>query len=211
MTRMASQRRQREKAQLRERLLGAAREIAVEEGWQAVTIRRIADRLEYTSPILYQHFSGKDALLWELTEMGFREIAERIEQALSKEGGSDAVTTIAGAYWDFAFAAPELYHVMHGLDGVPFGTAETPADAQRTFALCRDAVVRQAAAQGYAITDPDAIVETIWAYLHGFVTLTMGKRLVGDRERARDLMLRSLPALSIGGPHATRPGTVGEP
>jgi Bacterial regulatory proteins, tetR family len=49
----------------------AAREIAIEDGWEAVTIRRIADRLEYTSPIRYKHFSGKDGLLVELARDGF--------------------------------------------------------------------------------------------------------------------------------------------
>src|SRR5882672_7396271 len=77
--RNASQhRRERERLQMRGRLLDAARRIASEEGWQAVTIRRIADRLEYSSPILYQHFSGKDALLWELVREGFRELTERL-------------------------------------------------------------------------------------------------------------------------------------
>src|SRR5882724_4812614 len=82
-TSVSQRRRERERTEMRTRLLAAAREIATEEGWQAVTIRRIADRLEYTSPILYQHFSGKDALLWELVREGFRELTERLRGVLS--------------------------------------------------------------------------------------------------------------------------------
>jgi AcrR family transcriptional regulator len=165
---------------MRARLLAAARDIAVEDGWQAVTIRRIADRLEYTSPILYQHFAGKDALLRALAAEGFREIAERLE----KVGGIEA---IANTYWDFAFEAPELYQVMHGLDGVPFGTDDTPEEARKAFALVRRNFTD--------VSDPDGAVDTVWAFLHGFVSLAMSGRIAGGRERARGLMIRAIPGL----------------
>jgi AcrR family transcriptional regulator len=187
-------RRERERAQMRDRLLAAAREIATVEGWQAVTIRRLADRLEYASPILYQHFAGKEALLVALAGDGFAQVTEALRVAVA-EPPDRLLTAVAMAYWDFAFAAPELYRVMHGLDGVPFGTAETPAPARDAFELCREALHRLAAARGRTLADADGAVDTIWAYLHGFVSLAMSRRIAGPPERARDLMLRGLPAV----------------
>jgi AcrR family transcriptional regulator len=193
-TNISQRRREREQAERRSRLLAVAREIATEQGWQALTIRRIADRLEYTPPILYRHFPSKDALLWELAREGFREMTARLRSAV-EEPPDRLLDAIAVAYWDFAFAAPELYQVMHGLDGVPFGTAQTPHEAQQAFRLCRQALLRLAATQGRTLHEPDAAVDTVWAFLHGFVSLTMSRRIAGSPDRARELMLRALPSV----------------
>jgi AcrR family transcriptional regulator len=179
---------------MRERLLDAARAIAVEQGWSAVTIRRIADRLEYSSPILYQHFTGKEALLDALLRDGFRRAGERLAAALARHP-ADPLTALARAYWDFAFAAPELYQVMHGLDGVPFGTAETPAEARAVFDLWRSALVHFAEQCGTTLRDPDAAVDTVWAFLHGSVSLAMAGRTAGSPRRARRLALAGVRPL----------------
>ncbi|NUT20695.1 MAG: TetR/AcrR family transcriptional regulator [Hamadaea sp.] len=187
-------RRDRERADMRVRLLAAARQIAVEEGWPAVTIRRIADRLQYASPILYQHFAGKDGLLLELARDGFAQVAEVLRAAVDDAPADHVATRLADAYWEFAFASPELYQVMHGLAGVPFGTADTPREAREAFQVCRSALVTVRP----GLSDPDGAVDTLWAYLHGWVALTMSGRIAGSRDRARTLMLRGLPGL-LGG------------
>jgi AcrR family transcriptional regulator len=187
-------RRERERMAVRRRLLEAAQGIAAEEGWPAVTIRRIADRLEYASPILYQHFSSKESLLLELVNVGFQDVAGRL-RAVGDVPPEDALEALALAYWDFAFSARELYEVMHGLGGVPFGTPSSPPNAQTAFRVVREELHRQAAARGRRLRDPDGAVNTIWAYLHGFVSLTMASRLAGGPERGRELMLRALPSV----------------
>jgi AcrR family transcriptional regulator len=179
---------------MRDRLLDAAREIAAQDGWQAVTIRRIADRLQYASPILYQHFAGKDALLLELVDVGFHELTIAVTPA-GEVPPHRVLTTLANGYWNFAFSARELYQVMHGLDGVPFGTSATPKQAHITFTVVRAALLRLAEAGGRRLPDPDGTVDVVWAYLHGFVSLTMSGRIAGGRERAHALMLRGLPPL----------------
>jgi AcrR family transcriptional regulator len=193
---VTKRRRARERLAMRARLLEAAREIAAEEGWQAVTIRKIADRLEYASPILYQHFAGKEALLMALVADGFREVAERLHAATEGGGSPDRMLErLAAAYWDFAFQVPELYQAMNGLGGVPFGTAQAPAEAQRGFAVVRTALQELASQRGRVLADPDGTVDTIWAFLHGFISLTMAGRIAGGRERSRELMLRALTPL----------------
>src|SRR5947207_213266 len=111
----SQRRRQRERLLMRARLLEAAREIAAAEGWQAVTIRKIADRLEYASPVLYQYFPGKDALLLALMSEGFRTITERLREVVRQYADDQdlLLENIAIAYWDFAFTAPELYQAMN--------------------------------------------------------------------------------------------------
>ena len=60
------ERRDREREEIRTRILDAARELFATEGYEAVTMRRIADRIEYSATAIYFHFRDKEALLQEL-------------------------------------------------------------------------------------------------------------------------------------------------
>ncbi|NUW39200.1 TetR/AcrR family transcriptional regulator [Nonomuraea rhodomycinica] len=190
----SKKRRERERQEMRARLLDAARLIAAEEGWNAVTIRRIAGKLEYSAPILYQHFSSKEDLLVELMTVGFAELAERLRLAAEDAPGRRLVA-MAEAYWTFAFASPELYQAMNGMDGVPFGTAETPREARDAFRVFRVALQDIASARGAELADPAGAVDTIWAFLHGSVSLAMAGRIAGGTERARTLMVDAVEPL----------------
>lgn len=194
---LSHRRRERERLEMRARLLEAAREIAAGEGWQAVTIRKIADRLEYASPVLYQYFPGKDALLLALMAEGFRTVTDQLQEAVRRcsDDPDRLLESIAITYWDFAFTSPELYQAMNGLDGVPFGTVEAPAGAQKGFSVVRRALEDLSERRGRALNDPEGAVDTLWAYLHGFVSLTMAGRIAGGKDNGRALMLRALPGL----------------
>ena len=179
---------------MRARLLEAARAIAAEVGWNAVTIRRIADKLEYTAPILYQHFSSKEALLVELMMVGFAELTDQLGEA-ARAPAEDRLAAMAEAYWAFAFTSPELYQAMNGMDGVPFGTADTPQEAKDAFRMFRAALQGIAEARGAELVDPVGAADTIWAFLHGCVSLAMAGRIAGGTERSRTLMQNALEPL----------------
>src|SRR3954463_6957471 len=115
------ERRDRERQELRQAILTASRDIAAREGWQAVSIRKVAERIEYSPPTIYEHFTSKEALLLELMREGFRLLMERVQAGSSSAAAPEArIMAVARAYWDFAWDYPELYQVMHGLGGVPF-------------------------------------------------------------------------------------------
>src|SRR5947209_1061466 len=65
------ERRLREQQELKQSMLEAARAIAVAEGWSNVTMRKIADRIEYSHAAIYDYFESKDDLLQELIREGF--------------------------------------------------------------------------------------------------------------------------------------------
>ncbi|MEV6070930.1 TetR/AcrR family transcriptional regulator [Nocardia sp. NPDC052001] len=190
----SGRRREREREYMRNLLLDTARSIAAEQGWQAVTIRRIADRIEYTSPVIYQYFSGKDALVSEVMCVGFRDIADRIEATMS-EPVERRLTAVGSAFWNFAFAAPELYQAMNGQAGVSFDGAEMPPEVERGFMVFHAVLQSIADDQGRQLRDPAAAVHTMWAYLHGFVSLTMSGRVAGGAGQGEKFMLASLGPL----------------
>ena len=69
------ERRERELAERRQVIVDAARELAEAEGWESVTTRRLADRIEYSQPVLYSHFEGKDAIVTAVALEGYGELA----------------------------------------------------------------------------------------------------------------------------------------
>ena len=182
-------RRERERQELHRAILTAAREIAAREGWQAVTIRKVAARIEYSPPMIYQYFASKDDLLLALLREGFSELTERLHRIQSTEAAAqpeEVLARVVEEYWAFAWEHPELYQVMHGLGGVPFGTEATPPEARAAFAALRDAVRPLVGAM--SATERDEAVELLWATLHGLTALTMAGRIAGGQRRATELL-----------------------
>ena len=84
----ATARRDRERAQRHQMIITAARELAEAEGWDAVTTRRLAERIEYSQPVLYSHFDGKDAIVRAVAIQGFEELANHLRRARLGADGS---------------------------------------------------------------------------------------------------------------------------
>jgi AcrR family transcriptional regulator len=111
------ERKKREKENIKKSILDAALNIAIKEGWQAVTIRRIAEAIEYTTSIVYGHFESKDALLLEIMNQGFTQLYALSEKALKEEVyPKNQLLTISELHWDFALANKELYNLMFNVN-----------------------------------------------------------------------------------------------
>ncbi len=181
-----TERRERERRELRSRIVEATRSIAAESGWDHVTVRRVAEEVEYSPQVIYRLFDGKDDLVYEVVRQGFGWMRDDLRDARQAGGDPvDGLLRVARAYWRMAHRCPETYQAMHSLAGVPFGTAETPVEAREAFAELRAALVD---ALGAEPADPDAATDIFWATLHGLVSLTLGGRIKGGPERAEELL-----------------------
>jgi AcrR family transcriptional regulator len=155
-------------------IVAAARELAEAKGWEAVTTRRLAELVEYSQPVLYSHFRSKDAIMAAVALEGFADLAAAMEAArASAPEERAALAAVAAAYLDFADQRPALYDAMfaRAVD-LSFATEATPAPLRAGF----DTLVR-AVAPFAGDDDPALLTETVWAALHGLVTLTRGGRL----------------------------------
>lgn len=104
------------KEETRINILDAALQIVKEEGWQALSMRKIADVIEYTAPIIYEYFSNKEAILLELTRKGYLLLARDLNEAKAQhDTPASQLEAMWFAYWNFAFANKELYQGMFGL------------------------------------------------------------------------------------------------
>src|SRR6478609_2047087 len=113
------ERRIRQKENMRTNILSVALQLVKDEGWQSLSIRKIADAIEYSVPVIYDHFENKEAILFELSLDGFRLLERTLEK--NKKKYSNPVQLLkahAETYWSFAFKNPEYYQLMYGL-GMP--------------------------------------------------------------------------------------------
>ena len=168
-----TERQQRDRAHRRQAIITAARQLAEAEGWDAVTTRRLADRIEYSQPVLYGHFAGKGDIIEAVAVEGFTElrlILRNAREAADSPGA--ALRELAGAYVGFALEHPALYDAMFTLNTeLPFGRAEAPRELQAAFAELVEAVTPLAGER-----DPDTLTEVAWSALHGIATLTRARR-----------------------------------
>lgn len=145
-----------------EAIVASARNIAQNEGWPAVTIRAIAKELGYASPILYEHFASKDEVLAAAARLGFERLEASLANAEGSPGTDDRVVALGVAYLMFAEECPELYRVMHGLDGVVKDPGIIAQEAGRVVQLAAADLTLWAESAGVQMPDPYGATELLW-------------------------------------------------
>lgn len=123
------ERKQRERAERERLIVATARELAEQQGWDAVTTRRLAERIEYSQPVLYSHFRGKREIIGAVALEGATDMAAALRATTSAaDGPRTRVTALARAYLDFAERNPAVYDAMFQLDGgLAFAQEDTPS------------------------------------------------------------------------------------
>ncbi|HEY4022662.1 MAG TPA: TetR/AcrR family transcriptional regulator [Pseudonocardiaceae bacterium] len=175
-----SERRQRELAQRAELIVDAARELAEEQGWDAVTTRRLADRVEYSQPVLYSHFAGKDAIVDAVAVGGIADLTDRLRAAVADTPpGRVAVGRAARAYLAFAVEHPAVYQAMFTLTtGLPFATEQAPLPLKESFAELSKVLTPAGRHLG-------ALTEVFWSALHGIAVLLASGRMRPEHQEER--------------------------
>ncbi|MFF1461794.1 TetR/AcrR family transcriptional regulator [Streptomyces sp. NPDC058330] len=183
-------RRERERAQRHRLILSVARELAEAEGWEAVTTRRLAERVEYSQPVLYSHFKGKDAIVAAVAEEGFTELAELLRRERAAARGDEpqlGLRAVCRAYLRFAVEHPALYQAMFVMPTqLEFAGEETPPALRAAFGVFVEALPE-------GIEGREARAELLWAALHGISALSATGRVPALGESARlDLLIHGI-------------------
>ena len=185
------ERKERERASRERLIVATARELAEQRGWDAVTTRRLAERIEYSQPVLYSHFRGKREIIGAVALEGAAEMAAAVRAATAAaEGPRERVTAHARAYLDFAAGNPAVYDAIFQLDGgLPYAQEDTPAPLKDAFAALLESL-GEVAGDG---VHPGLFTEVFWAALHGLATLTRAGRLPpAEAERRVELLVDRL-------------------
>ena len=179
-----AERKLRDKQARQAQIVSAARRIAELEGWSKVTIRRIADEISYSQPVLYAHFENREAILAAVAIQGFQEIGLFLEKARKRIKRGNSVEAVAVAYLEFAASSPALYEVMFCLSlTVPFDEAGTPPELRFAFSQLLELFPGPRSRS-------DVLSELLWASLHGIAELTRTQRFppIRQKERVRALV-----------------------
>lgn len=172
----SSERRERERLKVRGKILDAARKLFIQQGYDAVTMRKIAKRIEYSPTAIYVHFKDKETLLRELCAEDFQMLATAFQQVAMIEDPVERLRQTGRAYVDFAVRYPNHYRLMFMTPRPPdFQEDESgKGDVQRDAYAFVVAVVKDAMAKGAfreECKDPDLLAQVLWAGVHGVVTL----------------------------------------
>jgi AcrR family transcriptional regulator len=185
-------RRTREREQTKSRILDAAREMFVQDGVEAVTMREIAKRIEYTPTAIYHHFRDKQALIEELCVIDFRSLAEVFLRIGRIEDPVERLRRIGLAYIDYALEHPSHYRFMFMTPKplLPSSSLGTSDGEPGSHAY---GVLRATAAEGIAqgrfrpeFSDPDELAQVLWSGVHGIVSLQIVKGGKGEHVAWKD-------------------------
>ena len=194
----------------RQLILDQTRLLACEAGWEAVTIRAVAQRCGLSAPSLYELFPSKAALLAAVARDGFAELARSLSNG-DGDDGRGPLHASAGRYWRFAHDDPTLYDLMfHQPLELQFATGKTPASLHAAFGALAAVVTDTAHGLEIELSDPDTTTEAWWASMHGIVSLALSRRVrrrPGHSERllhlAADAFTAGLRAGSFDPPTTT--------
>jgi AcrR family transcriptional regulator len=188
------QRREREREATQQAIIQAGLAIATEEGWQAVTIRRVAERIEYSPSALYKYVESKDDILRTILLQGFWQIVAILERiAAQEQEPSQCLQQIAAAYWDFAWNHHTVYQLMFDLKGE---IREFEA-ARAGFLVVRNVLEKWSQVNTVHIENLDHAVEMIWATMHGFVALALAQYISGGPAQAKEMLIQAVSGLLL--------------
>lgn len=164
----------RHKEEVRSGILAAAWNMVITEGWQSLSIRKIADAIEYSIPVIYNHFENKDAILLEFSKEGYEKLGIVLREAKnSHESSFNQLLLMADAYWDFAFDNKEYYQLMFGL-GIPVCEMIDQVEEMKEMTSVLTSTIKEAlAVSNNKSADPFLKFNTYWSILHGLVSIQM--------------------------------------
>ncbi|HVE72811.1 MAG TPA: TetR/AcrR family transcriptional regulator [Thermoanaerobaculia bacterium] len=172
------ERREREREEIRTRILDAARELFVSEGVESVTMRRIADRIEYSPTAIYFHFRDKDALLAELCDCDFRTFSQNFQTVAQIADPVERLRAAGRLYVEFGLKHPSHYRLMFMTPKNPGSKTIDKGNPEEDAYAFLKTIIGDVKAHGrlrdeYA--NVDLAAQVVWSAIHGVVSLEIAK------------------------------------
>lgn len=204
-------RRDRERAELRELILGGARRVFERDGHDGVSIRKVAKEIEYSPGTIYLYYKNKDDLMLALHEDAFARKASRFAPLMHVDDPMERLVAMGRSYVEHALTAPSDFHLMF-VDGCPIAALQEAGQEwhvhNSAFVMLQATV--QAGIDGGRFRenlDAEATAVMLWSMVHGHAMLTLSRRLdmLTDESRARalDAMLAQVRVLLAPVPTST--------
>ena len=202
------ERREREKSETRDKILDAARELFVTEGYEGVSMRRVAEKIEYSPTAIYVHFADKNELFRELCHQDYARLAEVFQGSAMPMDPVERLKQIGRTYIEFGMHYPNHYKFMFMTPHPPVELDEEMREEMGNPEVDAYAFLKWAVQQAIdagrfreELADAELVSQTLWAAVHGVISLNIAKckdpwvdwRPVQDRaETMLDVIMRGL-------------------
>lgn len=169
-----------EEVPLRDQILEISRHLLFEEGYKSLSMRKIAKHADVTATSIYLYFENKDHLLHTLIEESVEELSRFIEsKALPKTDSIERFKAIVESYVEFGIGNPEKYEIIYKVrpDAMSRYPKEKFRKARRSYELLVETIEESVSKGLMEVENPVVAAYSIWAQLHGIVSVVLNKRL----------------------------------
>lgn len=185
-----TERKEREKQEMREMILNEATQMFIEEGYDKTSIRKIADKIEYSPATIYLYFKDKDEIFHAIHDKGFDKFFKVMESTRYIENPFERLRKLSDLYIDFAYENPEYYDLMFIMRAPMEALTHNEEDWNcgfRAYEALKE-IIRECIEQGYMKKmDVEVAALSIWSFKHGMTSLSIRNRfkMYNEKETKR--------------------------
>jgi AcrR family transcriptional regulator len=207
------ERQDRERQAVHLAILDAARDLFVDEGYRNVSIRKIAERIEYSPAAIYSYFGSKDDIFFALAEEGFRRLDAKVRGVTGHDDPLEELRACWWAYYEFSREQREFFELMFVDRSVPQITEQWTglAFVHQMLEFAASRIQRCIDAGIFPVeTQADVAMHLIWGALTGPAVIGSGCRLAPGEDPdalARDVLELVIAGLKAGSPTTFTPCT----
>jgi AcrR family transcriptional regulator len=176
------ERREREKSETRDKILDAARELFATEGYEGVSMRQVAEKIEYSPTAIYVHFADKNELFRELCHQDYARLAEVFQSSVMSTDPVERLRQTGEIYVDFGIRNPNHYKFLFMTPHPPHEFDEEDREMRGNPEMDAYAFLKWAVQQAIdagrlreVLRDAEIISQTLWAAVHGVISLQIAK------------------------------------
>lgn len=196
-----TERKEREKAELKDLILLAAKNILLDQGQEGLSIRKIADAIEYSPATIYLYFKDKDEILHELMEMGFKLMNTYMAESFGFDDPVKRIHEIGNAYIKFGLENKDWYDLMFNSDKPMKHIEKCMEDWDEGMAMfdfltksCNEAIQKL----NLKGLDERILALHLWSCVHGLVNLAQSERLeIVERNNTQALLKKTLDSVMV--------------
>ena len=190
--------REKRRARTRETILEAAMQVVMQHGVEALSMREIAERIDYSPSGLYEYFASKEEIIEALVNEGFARLTARMAHGIHGETALSRLQEAGKVYMHFALQEPQLYLMMFNhrpLSPFPFTEVEQNSAYSQLLQILQDGLlsgeIRSASGAGW-----QELAYASWSLMHGLsmLRLTLMSQVTEDIDRLHEKAFQAFVA-----------------